>query len=112
MKLRTLILALSVAALIWIRPAMADKSYRVTISTAATAGSAQLQAGDYKMILDASRVRFTHLFTGKEVEVAAKIDDSAERKFDNTLIHWRKVESGSAISEICLRGTKTRVVFE
>jgi hypothetical protein len=111
MRLKTVFVLLAVAFFVLIGPARADKSYDVTMTNAATAGSIQLQPGDYHLVLDNSKVRFTELKTGKEFEVDAKIDNSADRKFESTEIHLQRVEGATLITEIRLGGTKTRVVF-
>ncbi len=111
MKLKTQILLLPAALFVLVAPAMADKSYDVTMTNAATAGSIQLQPGDYHLVLDNSKVRFTELKTGKEFEVDAKIDNSADRKFERTEIHLERVAGATLITEIRLGGTKARVVF-
>lgn len=111
MRLKTVFALLSAALFVLIAPARADKRYQVTMTNAAMVGSIQLQPGDYHLVLDNSKVRFTGLKTGKEVEVDAKIDDSAEKKFERTEIHSQRVEDATLITEIRLGGTKTRVVF-
>jgi hypothetical protein len=110
MRLKTFVL-LSAALLVLIAPARADKSYRVTMFSAAKAGAIQLQPGDYNLVLDNSKVRLTELKTGREFEVVAKIDDSAEKKYEHTAIHSKQVEDATLITEIRLGGTTTRLVF-
>ena len=111
MRLKALFVLLSIALFVSIEPAMADKSYRVTMTSAAKVGSVQLQPGEYTLVLDNSKVRFTEVNTGKEFEVTAKIDDTAEKKFESTAIHSTRAEGATLITEIRLGGTKTRVAF-
>jgi hypothetical protein len=111
MKLKTIFLLLPAALFVLTAPAMADKSYHVTMTQAVTAASVQLRPGDYNLVLDNSKVRFQEVQTGKEFEVNATIDDSADKKFENTTIHSQRVEGATLITEIRLGGTKTRVVF-
>ena len=111
MKLKTMFVLLSVALFVLIGPARADKSYPLTMTNAAKAGSIHLQPGDYTLVLDNSKVRFTELKTGKEFEVDAKIDNSAEKKFESTAIHSEQVEGATLIREIRLGGTRTTVAF-
>ena len=91
--------------------AMADKSYQVKVSTAAKAGSVQLRPGDYQLVLDNSRILFRESVTGKEYPVEAKIDDSAEKKFETTAVHSRQKDGATLITKIELGGTKTTVAF-
>jgi hypothetical protein len=86
------------------------KTYRITISTDAKAGGAALDAGDYKLEVDAPKVRFTDVQSGKSVEVDATIK-TAENKFGNTAIVSQKVEGKTQITEIQLGGSKTKITF-
>ena len=111
MRLKALFVLLSMALFISIEPAMADKSYQVTLSSAAKIGSVQFQPGEYKLVLDDSSAHFTQVKTGEEIEVPAKIDDTAEKKFESTAIHSNSASGETLITEIRLGGTKTRVAF-
>lgn len=91
--------------------ASADENHRVTLSTASKIGNADFQAGDYRLAVGGSKVVFTELKTGKSVEMVAKVE-TAEKKFDSTEIHSRKVDGASQVFEIRLGGSKTRVVFD
>ena len=84
MKLKTVmkvIVCLSVALFFLIGTARADKRYQIMISAVTKAGAVELQPGEYTIIVDNSAARFANSKTGKEFEVAAKIDDSAKTKF-------------------------------
>jgi hypothetical protein len=111
MRLKALFILLSIALFISIEPAMADKSYELVISSAAKVGSVQLPPGEYKLVLDDSSAHFTALNSGEEFEVLAKIDDTAEKKFEHTAIHFTRATGENLITEIRLGGTKTRVAF-
>jgi hypothetical protein len=111
MRLKALFVLLSTALFISIEPAMADKSYRVTMSGPAKIGSVQLQPGEYILVLDDSSAHFTEVKTGEEFEVLAKIDDTAEKKFESTAIHSTRANGETLITEIRLGGTRTRVAF-
>jgi hypothetical protein len=52
MRLKALFVLLTTALFISVEPAMADKSYHVTMASAAKVGSMQLQPGEYKVVLD------------------------------------------------------------
>ena len=111
MRLKTVFLLLPAVLFVLVGEAMADKSYQVKVSTAAKAGSVQLRPGDYQLVLDNSRIFFRESVTGKEYVVEAKIDDSAEKKFENTMIHSRQTDGATLITKIELGGTKTTVAF-
>lgn len=114
MRLKTVmkvIVCLSVALFFLIGPAKADKRYQIVIGTLTKVGSIDLRPGEYTIILDDSKVRIADSKTGKEFEVSAKIDDSAEKKFNDTEVHSKRVEEATLITEIRLGGTKTRLLF-
>ncbi|MCL5744237.1 MAG: hypothetical protein M1541_09985, partial [Acidobacteria bacterium] len=94
-----------------IEPAMADKSYQVTMASAAKVGSMQLQPGEYRVVLDDTSAHFTEVKSGKEIEVLATIDNSAEKKFERTAIVSSRASGEAVVTEIQLGGTKTRVAF-
>ncbi len=49
--------------------------------------------------------------TGNELEVLAKIDETAGKKFENTTIHSTRANGETLITEIRPGATKTRVAF-
>ena len=107
-------LAILIAILLFGGAARADnaKKYAITLDSAAKIGSTEFRAGDYKMQVDASKVTFTELKSGKEIEVNAKIE-TVESKFDRTSIHSKTDERGARqISEIRIGGSKTRIAFD
>ena len=111
MRIKTMFVLLSAALFVLIGQARADKSYPVRVTETAKAGSVQLKAGDYHLVIDNSKVRFREVGSGKEFEVDAKIDESAAEKFESTAIHSQRLEGVILITEIRLGGTKTRVAF-
>jgi hypothetical protein len=106
MKLKSLI-AIGVFSL----SILSAKSYEIILDSAAKAGNLDLKAGKYNVNLDASKVRFTDVTSGKSVETTAKIV-SADKKFDSTTIDTKQVNGATQINEIDLGGTKTMVQFE
>ena len=90
---------------------LSAKSYEIILDTAAKAGNLDLKAGKYNVNLDASKVRFTDVNSGKSVETTAKIV-SADKKFDSTMVDTKQVNGATQINEIDLGGTKTKVQFE
>lgn len=90
--------------------AHADTKYHVTLTQPAKAGTEQLQAGEYHVVLDESKVLFTHLTSGESVEVPATIQN-AEQKHAYTSIRMQRAEGENQILEIKLGGTPTRILF-
>lgn len=106
MKLRSLlvfaVMGLSIAS---------AKSYQITLDSASKAGNLMLKPGRYEVAVDASKVRFREVSSGKSTETEGKLVDS-ERRFVNTSITSSKEGATSEIHEINLGGTKTKIVFE
>jgi hypothetical protein len=106
MKLRSLVLfavmGLSIAS---------AKSYQFTLNSASKVGNVTLKPGRYEVAVDASKVRFRELNSGKSTETEGKLVDG-ERRFDSTSISTSKEGATSEIHEINLGGTKTKIVFE
>ena len=91
--------------------ANADQSYKCTLSSACKIGSADVQPGDYKLVVDAPKVVLTELSTGKSIELEAKVE-STDQKFATTEIHSSQVDGASRIREIRIGGSKTIIAFE
>jgi len=106
MKLKSLI-AIGVFSL----SILSAKSFEIILDSAAKAGNLDLKAGKYNVNLDASKVRFTDVNSGKSVETTAKIV-SADKKFPSTTIDTKQINGATQINEIDLGGTKTMVQFE
>lgn len=88
-----------------------SKSYRITLSDSLKVGSAQLQPGEYKLVVDAPKVRFTELKTGESVELEA-IVENVDRKFSDTAVHSQRVDGVSQLKEIRIGGSKTKIAFQ
>jgi hypothetical protein len=87
------------------------KSYDVTFSTPSKAGSADLEAGDYKVAVAGTKVTFTAVKTGKSVETEATVQ-AAQKKFPATLVDADSASGATKIHEIDLGGTTTKVMFQ
>jgi hypothetical protein len=111
MTFKTCVVCVAIAIFLLAVPALADKSYQFTVSSAAKLGSLQLQPGEYSLVVDNATVRIRDLRTGDEFEVNAKIDDAADKKFEHTEIHSTRDADTVLITEIRLGGTNMRVVF-
>ena len=86
------------------------KSYTINISDPATAGSAQLKAGEYRLKLDGTQVVLIDK-AGNQIDTTAKVE-TAEHKFDQTSISISKADGANRIISIQLGGSTNRVVFE
>jgi len=91
--------------------ASADQSFRFTLSRASKIADAELQPGDYKLIVGAPKVVLTEPKTGNSIELQAKVE-SADQKFDRTEIYSKQVDGVPQISEIRIGGSKTRITFD
>ena len=109
LKYAAILIALGV--LITAASAFQGKTYKVTLPNACRVGTVELAAGEYKLVVDAPKVRFIETRTGKETEVDAKIADDAEDKFDNTEIHSSQADGTNQLIEIRIAGTRVKIAF-
>lgn len=86
------------------------KSYTISISDPATAGTTQLKPGEYKVKLDGTQVVLMDN-NGKRIDTLAKVE-TAEHKFDQTSISISKADGANRIVSIQLGGSTNRIVFE
>jgi hypothetical protein len=86
------------------------KTYTFTVADPAQAGKAQLKPGEYSLKLDGSQVVLMD-GSGRRIDTTAKVE-SADRKFDQTVISFSKVDGTNRIQAIQLGGSKNRVVFQ
>jgi len=87
------------------------KTFEITLDKPAKAGSAELKAGKYNLVLmEDSKVRFTSA-NGQAVETSAKMS-TVEKKFSATQIDLKQMNGTAQIDEIDLGGTKTKIQFE
>ena len=89
----------------------ADQSCRFTLSSVSKIGNLEFQAGEYKLVVDASKVRLTELNSGKEVELTAKVEETVEKN-EHTAVHAKRVDGVAQIREIRIGGSKTRIAFD
>jgi hypothetical protein len=106
-------LALLAALALVVSPALADqsKSYKISIHQPSKVGSHDLNAGDYKLYVDGSKVRFVELKSGDEIELEAKIQ-TVDEKHRVTAVHSKTVDGVPVIVAIRIGGSKTSVEFE
>lgn len=86
------------------------KSYTLAFSTPVQAGSAQLEAGTYKLEVEGSNAVFTNTKTRKSVTVPVKAEES-NAKYDVTSVDNLTQGSTVQINAIKLGGTKTKLGF-
>jgi hypothetical protein len=86
------------------------KTYTFTVADPAQAGEVQLKPGEYSLKLDGSQVVLMDR-AGRRIDTTAKVE-SADRKFDQTVISISKVDGTNRIQAIQLGGSKNRVVFQ
>jgi len=91
--------------------AASAKSYQIVLDSTAKAGNVTLKPGRYEVAVDASKVRFKNLSSGKSTETEGRLENT-EKKFQDTSINATKEGSANEIHEINLGGTKTKIVFE
>ena len=113
MRIARLALSLvAAAALLSAGARPVTREFRITLRDAAVIGTQQLQAGDYKLLLDdaASKVTLRHTQSGNSFDLNAKIEDGA-KKFDQTLVHMDTATGQRQVKQINLGGTRTTVSF-
>ena len=80
----------------------------VTLSQPVVVNGTALKAGDYRLIINEGKVTFS---IDKEArEIPAKVE-TGQKKYDVNQVQYDVVGTQITISQICLGGTKTRLVF-
>ncbi len=102
---------LAVAFLMMSGSVYAAKSYDITLSKSAKAGTLDLAAGDYAVSHDGSKVKFTAVKSGKSMETDATVENS-DKKFATTLVDTEATNDSVKIHEIDLGGTVTKLKFQ
>jgi hypothetical protein len=83
-------------------------TYKITLLQPSVVNGNALKAGDYRLNVGTEKVTIVN---GKQsIEVPVKVE-SVEKKFDTTAIRYTEQGGTTAISEIRLGGTKTKLVF-
>lgn len=110
-KMACLAVLLAFGFLTFIASGDQSKSYRVTLTDTFKIGNAELKPGEYKLVVDAPKVRFTELKSGKSVDLEANVE-SGDEKFTDTAVHARRIDGVSHIREIRIGGSKTKITFQ
>ena len=109
---KLLVAALAMASLVFAgtRNTKSSKSYSITLSAPATAGSVQLKAGQYKLKVEGDNAVFTNVENDKSFTTPVKVQ-SVDQKFDETRVQTVKEGESDKIHEIDLGGSKTKLDF-
>lgn len=84
--------------------------YKVTLFEPAAVQGTVLQAGDYKLELNDTKLTFVAQNGKAPVAVTVKVE-TGDKKFDGTSVRLDTATGKAVISEIRLGGTKTRLIF-
>lgn len=88
----------------------AGKTYDVTISKAAKAGSVELAPGEYQLKVEGTNAVFTNR-RRQSFTTAVKVESGA-KKFQNTAVDSSEEGSKDLIHSITLAGSTTKIDFE
>ena len=80
----------------------------VTLSKPAVVNGKALKPGDYRLIIGPGKVTF--VIDKESMEIPAKVEMD-QKKFDQNQVQYEGAGAQTTISEICLGGTKMRLVF-
>jgi hypothetical protein len=86
------------------------KTYTIVISNPSTVGTALLRPGEYRVLLQGSKVVFRNDENRQVAEANAKIVNE-DKKFEQTAIETKTVAGKTTIENIRLGGTKTEVLL-
>ncbi len=84
------------------------KSYTITLSSPAKAGSIQLAAGEYSVNTLGSIAVFTNVDTGRKFIATVKAED-AGKKFQITAVDCKTTEGQDRIAAVELGGSSTKL---
>lgn len=85
------------------------KTYDITLSNPAKAGSVQLKPGIYKLKVEGSSAVFTD---GKSKSYTTPVKvETGEKKYDDTRVHSTREGAEDRINQIDLGGSKTKLGF-
>src|SRR5690349_18838072 len=86
-----------------------SKTYEITLSSPAKAGTVDLKAGRYKLKIEGANAVFIDS-KQKSLSTPVTVKDG-DKKFDDTRVHSQKQGNVEAITEIDLGGSKTKLGF-
>ena len=109
MSKRIAVLALVLVGLLLAGSKTGAKTYTITVSDPAMAGSTQLKGGEYRLKVDGAQAVLTDK-EGKRIDTTATVE-TVERKFDRTALITTSTDGTNRILSIELGGSTNRVVF-
>jgi len=83
-------------------------THKVTLSQPAVVGGTALKSGEYRLSVTAGTVTF--MLDKESHAIPAKVETNGS-KYDTDQVRYDQDGGKTKISEICLGGTKTRLVF-
>jgi|SRR5678816_4073330 hypothetical protein len=86
------------------------RGYNINLSTNVKAGSLELKAGRYRLVLQGNTATFTEAGKSKGVTTPVKLQEG-DKKFEDTRIITSKDGATDKIDEIDLGGSKTKLTF-
>jgi hypothetical protein len=87
------------------------KTYDIVLSDASTVGTAQLRPGEYRVLVEGSKVIFKDNQNRQVAETNAKIVN-ADKKFEQTAVETKTVAGKTMIEDIRLGGSTTKLVLD
>ncbi len=88
--------------------ASAASRYSIHLNQTVTVSGTELKAGDYKLEINGDKAMITG---GKQsVEATVKVEENGE-KYQATTVRILAADGKNKLSEIHLRGTKSKVLF-
>ena len=106
MKSILMVAALAIASL----SVVSAKSYEITLTNPAVAGSTELRAGHYLLKVNGAYAEFLNLDNEHTIMVPVKVE-SAAGKFDNTAVDCKTENGISQIQAIELQDTNSKLEF-
>lgn len=89
---------------------LSAKTYELTLSTPAKAGSVSLKPGQYRLKVEGDNAVFTDVNSSKSFTTPVKVVPT-DKKFDDTKVMTTKDGDTDKIEEIDLGGSKTKLGF-
>jgi hypothetical protein len=84
-------------------------SSEITLSESAVINGTALKAGDYHLIVNPGKVTFV---IKKEAREIAATVETGDKKYEQNEVQYDHAGNQTTIKQICLGGTKTRVLFK
>ena len=86
------------------------KTYHIMLDEAATAGTVQLPAGEYRVKVDGSNAIFTNVDNGKSTTATVKVENTGT-KHEQTAVETSKTTGTNKLQSIELGGSNETLDF-